>query len=131
MNDKRQLLCTFSTVLAFKTTIEEIKKFYSVYNNRFFIFTNVTSPKEVFITYNILSEGKEFPKFSNTISIHRKKQTNTLYTLNAMNQIIKDENNGVFDKAYSVDWSLYNNSLIITGTPSIRVLPIEILEIVV
>jgi hypothetical protein len=48
-----------------------------------------------------------------------------------MNQIIKDENNGIFDKAYSVDWSLYNNSLIITGTPSIRVLPIEILEIVV
>lgn len=131
MNDKRQLLCTFSTVSAFKTTLEEIKKFYSVYNNRFFIFTNVASPKEVFITYNILSEGREFPKFPNTISIHRKKQTNTLYTLNAMNQIIKDENNGVFDKSYSVDWSLYNNSLIITGTPSIRVLPIKILEIVV
>ena len=130
MNDKRQLLCTFSTVQSFKSTIEEIKKFYSVYNNRFFIFTNVTTPKEVFITYNILSEGREFPKFPNTISIHRKKQINTLYTLNAMNQIIKDENNGVFDKTYSVDWNLYNNSLIITGVPSIRVLPIKILEIV-
>ena len=129
MNDKRQLLCTFSSVADFKKTIDEIKKFYAVYNNRFFIFTNVTNPKEVFITYNILSEGREFPKFPNTISIHRKKQTNTLYTLNAMNQIIKDENNGVFDKTYSVDWSLYSNSLIITGTPSIRVLPIKILEI--
>ena len=80
MNDKRQLLCTFSSVQSFKQTIEEIKKFYEVYNNRFFIFTNVNVPKEVFITYNILSEGKEFPKFPNTISIHRKKQTNTLYT---------------------------------------------------
>ena len=130
MNDKRQLLCTFSSAQSFKTTIEEIKKFYSVYNDRFFIFTNVNVPKEVFITYNILSAGREFPKFPNTISIHRKKQTNTLYTLNAMNQIIKDENNGVFDKTFSVDWSLYSNSLIITGTPSIRVLPIKILEIV-
>jgi hypothetical protein len=130
MNDKRQLLCTFSTVTSFKSALEEIKKFYSVYNNRFFVFINVTTPKEVFITYNILSEAREFPKFQNTISIHRKKQTNTLYTLNAMNQIIKDENNGVFDKTYSVDWNLYKNSLIITGTPSIRVLPIEILEIV-
>lgn len=130
MNDKRQLLCTFASVQSFKSTIEEIKKFYSVYNNRFFIFTNVTTPKEVFITYNILSEGREFPKFPNTISIHRKKQTNTLYTLNAMNQIIKDENNGVFDRTYSVDWNLYSNSLIITGTPSIRILPIKILEIV-
>jgi hypothetical protein len=130
MNDKRQLLCTFSTVTTFKATIEEIKKFYSVYNNRFFVFTNVTAPKEVFVTYNILNDGKEFPKFQNTISIHRKKLTNTLYTLNAMNQIIKDENNGVFDKTFSVNWELYKNSLIITGTPSIRVLPIEILEIV-
>lgn len=130
MNDKRQLLCTFSAVTSFKQTIEEIKKFYSVYNNRFFVFTNVTAPKEVFVTYNILNDGKEFPKFQNTISIHRKKLTNTLYTLNAMNQIIKDENNGVFDKTFSVNWELYKNSLIITGTPSIRVLPIEILEIV-
>lgn len=130
MNDKRQLLCTFSSVQTFKQTIEEVKKFYSVYNNRFFVFTNVNVPKEVFITYNILNEGKEFPKFPNTISIHRKKQTNTLYTLNAMNQIIKDENDGVFDRSYPVKWELYNNSLIITGTPSIRILPIKILEIV-
>lgn len=130
MNDKRQLLCTFSSVQTFKQTIEEVKKFYSVYNNRFFVFTNVNVPKEVFVTYNILNEGKEFPKFPNTISIHRKKQTNTLYTLNAMNQIIKDENDGVFDRSYPVKWELYNNSLIITGTPSIRILPIKILEIV-
>ena len=130
MNNKRQLLCTFSTVSSFKTTIEEIKKFYSVYNNCFFVFTNVNVPEEVFITYNILNDGRNFPKFPNTISIHRKKQTNTLYTLNAMNQIIKDKNNGVFDKMFSVNWNLYLNSLIITGTPSIRVIPIQILEIV-
>jgi len=130
MNDKRQLLCTFSTVLSFKTTIEEIKKFYSVYNNRFFVFTNINVPKEVFITYNILSEEKEFPKFQNTISIHRKKQFNVLYSLNAMNKIIKDENNGIFDKTFSINWVLYSNSFIITGEPSIRIIPIKLLEIV-
>jgi hypothetical protein len=130
MNEKRQLLCTFADINSFKTAIEEIKKSYTVYNNRFFVFSNVNVPKEVFITYNIISEGKEFPKFPNTISIHRKKQTNTLYTLNAMNQIIKDENNGVFDKTFSVNWGLYNNSLIITGIPSIKILSIKILEVV-
>lgn len=129
MNDKRQLLCTFSLVSSFKNTIEEIKKFYVVANNKFFIFLNVNNPKEIFITYNILNVGREFPKFPNTISIHRKKLSNTLYTLNAMNQIIKDENGGVFDKNYSVNWELYSNSLIITGTP-IRILPIRILEII-
>ncbi len=129
MNDKRQLLCTFSFVKTYKDTVEEIKKFYSVYNNKFFVFTHINKPEEVFVTYNIFAEGRDFPKFPNTISIHRKKQTNTLYTLNAMNQIIKNENNGVFDKTYSVNWQLYENSLIITGEPSIRILPIQILEI--
>ena len=130
MNDKRQLLCTFSSIKSYKATIDEIKKFYSVYSSRFFVFSNENNPDEVFITYNIVSEGKEFPKFTNTISIHRKKQTNTLYTLNAMNQIIRDENDGVFDKTFSVNWPLYQNSLIITGEPSLRILPIKILEII-
>lgn len=130
MNDKRQLLCTFSSARSHKTTIEEIKKFYNVSNGRFFVFSNVNSPEEIYITYNIINDSKEFPKFINTISIHRKKQTNTLYTLNAMNQIIKDENGGVFDKTFSVNWQLYQNSLIITGDPSIRILPIKILGII-
>lgn len=130
MNDKRQLLCTFSPIKLYKHTIEEIKKFYNVYSGRFFIFTNMNIPEEVFITYNILNENKEFPKFPNTISIHRKKQTNTLYTLNAMNQIIRDENNGIFDKTFSVNWNLYQNSLIITGDPALRILPIKLLEII-
>jgi hypothetical protein len=130
MNDKRQLLCTFSLVASFKNTIEEIKRFYVVSNGRFFIFSNVAAPKEVFVTYNIVCDREEFPKFPNTISIHRKKQTNTLYTLNAMNQIIKDENGGVFDRKFPVKWEHYSNSLIITGTPSIRMIPITILEII-
>jgi len=130
MNDKRQLLCTFSSAKSYKTIIEEIKKFYNVSSGRFFVFANVNSPEDIYITYNIVNDSKEFPKFTNTISIHRKKQTNTLYTLNAMNQIIKDENNGVFDKTFSVNWHLYQNSLIITGEPSIRILPIKVLEII-
>lgn len=130
MNDQRQLLCTFSSVKSYKTTIEEIKKFYNVSSGRFFVFSNVNFPEEIYITYNIVNDKKEFTKFTNTISIHRKKQTNTLYTLNAMNQIIKDENDGIFDKTFSVNWPLYSNSLIITGDPSIRVLPIKVLEII-
>lgn len=130
MSDKRQLLCTFSLIKSYKATIEEIKKFYNVYSDRFFVFSNVNNPEEVFVTYNVVNEGKEFSKFANTINVHRKKQTNTLYTLNAMNQIIKDENDGVFDKTYSVNWSLYQNSLVITGDSTIRILPIKILEII-
>jgi len=38
----------------------------------------------------------------NTISLHRKKITNTLYTINALNELIKTINNGVLDTKYQV-----------------------------
>jgi hypothetical protein len=114
----------------YESIIEDIRRFYSIYEGRFFVFSNENSPEEVYITYNTINTDKEFTKFPNTISIHRKKQTNTLYTLNAMNQIIRDENEGIFDKTFSVSWELYQNSLVITGEPSIRILPIKLLKIV-
>jgi len=119
--------------LIFPKTIQEIKGFYKVQDEgKFFVFSNTINPKEVFITYNIntLYENNSKTKFENTISIHRKKQTNTLYTLNAMNKIIEDENGGVFDNKFSINWSLYQNSLIITNEISIRIIPIKILDII-
>jgi hypothetical protein len=47
-----------------------------------------------------------------------------------MNQIIKDKNGGILNKEYSINWDLYTNSLIITGEPQIRILPIKILEVI-
>jgi hypothetical protein len=123
--DNRQLLCTFSNDRDFKTTAEDIKKFYNIYNNRIFVFVNSTNPKEIYLTYNVFSTRKDVPKFPNTILIHRKKQTNTLYTLNAMNRLIEEEN-GTFDPTYVVSWKLYENSLIITGEVYIRIIPLKI-----
>ena len=130
MQDNRQLLCTFADTKSFRGVIEEIKKFYSIPSAKFFVFTNANNPKEIYITYNVILEiGVELPKFQNTISIHRKKHTNTLYTLNAMNQVIRDENEGVFDKTHKVNWDYYKNSLIITGDISIRIIPLKIHDI--
>ena len=123
--DTRQLLCTFTTAKDFRTAADEIRKFYEVYSNRVFAFINSQNIKEVYLTYNVLNMRKDAPKFPNTILIHRKKQTNTLYTLNAMNRLIEEEN-GHADKTYIVNWRLYENSLIITGDVSIRVIPLKI-----
>ena len=123
--NNRQLLCTFSNTKDFHKAAEEIKKFYEVYNNRIFAFTNVKNPKEVYLTYNVLNMNKNSPKFSNTILIHRKKQTNTLYSLNALNTLIEEEN-GKQDHNYVIEWSLYSNSLIISGDISVRIIPLKI-----
>ena len=126
--DNRQLLCTFSTAKDFRISAEEIRKFYEVYSDRVFAFINTKNPKEIYLTYNVLNMRKDAPKFPNTILIHRKKQTNTLYTLNAMNRLIEEEN-GHADKNYIINWKLYENSLIITGDVSIRVIPLKITSI--
>lgn len=126
--DNRQLLCTFTNSQDYRDCVNDLKKFYSIYNNRIFAFSNMNNPKELYLTYNVLNIKKDVPKFENTILIHRKKQTNTLYTLNAMNKLIEEEN-GHFDKTYVVNWKLYENSLIITGDVSIRVIPLKIFSI--
>lgn len=126
--DNRQLLCTFSNAEEFRQIAEEIRKFYEVYSGRIFAFANAKTPKEVYLTYNVLNMRKDSPKFPNTILIHRKKQTNTLYTLNAMNRLIEEEN-GQADKTYVVNWKLYENSLIITGDVSVRIIPLKIAAI--
>lgn len=127
--DNRQLLCTFSTSTDFRKTIGEILNFYEVYSKRVFAFSNTQNPKEVFLTYNVVNMQRDAPKFPNTILIHRKKQTNTLYTLNAMNRLIEEEN-GSLDKTYQVNWGLYENSLIITGDISVRIIPLKIHSVV-
>lgn len=130
MIDKRQLLCTFSNVNDVKNVVEQLYKFYRIYNNCIFVFYNTKNEKELFITYNIINESGEFPKFPNTISIHRKKQTNTLFSLNALNVLIKEECDGVLDKTHQVNWEYYRDSFIITGDVSVRIVPIKIYSII-
>ena len=126
--DNRHLLCTFTNSNDVRKCAEDVLGFYEVYSKRIFAFSNLKNPKEVYLTYNVLNMQRGAPKFLNTILIHRKKQTNTLYTLNAMNKLIEEEN-GRADNTYIVNWSLYENSLIITGEISIRVIPLKIFNV--
>ncbi len=125
----KQLLCTFSNN-NYKDLINNIKSFYSVVENKFFVFINTKNNKEYFITYNILSSNVENKKFPNTISIHRKKNYNTLYTLNGMNKLIVEENDGTFDKTFQLNWELYRNCLILTTDIGPKIISLKLTEIV-
>jgi hypothetical protein len=125
-----QLLCTFSVPTDYKLLVEQVKSFYTLTNNKIFVFNNEKNNNELYLTYNILNSEFTRKKLPNTISIHRKKQTNTLYTLNAMNKLITEENNGVFDKTYQLNWEYYNNSLIITNEISVKIIPLKIFDII-
>ena len=52
--------------------------------------------------------------------IFGKKETNTLYTVNALNEVIKDLNNGILDKTMIIPWSAYENSFILVDDPGYK-----------
>lgn len=125
---KTQLLCTFSEKSECSPLIERILNCYILSDGKFFIFEDCKNPSVLMITYNVIV-GNGLEKFPATILIHRKKQTNTLYTLNAMNKIIMEENNGKLDKNFQLDWEIYRNCLIITSDSGYRIIDLRLVDI--
>ena len=110
---KTQLLCTFAHKSDLNIVTDYIQSNYVIPEQRIFIFYNVSNSDMLYCTYNI---SETINRTSNTISIHRKKETNTLYTVNALNEVIRTVNNGVLDKTFQVDWLYYQNSFILTDS---------------
>ena len=110
------LLATFVQSRNVPETIDKIKENFSIVGDKLFLLQDKSSLHKKIITYNIMkSDNIVFSDIiSNTISLHRKKETNTLYTLNALNEIVKKQNEGKTDASFSVNWEDYRNTLLIT-----------------
>jgi len=80
-------------------------------------------------TYNIDSTNK-IEIIPDTISLHRKKQTNTLYTINALNECIKICNNGVLDTRFQLEWDNYRNSILVTNDEGLRRIDTSVKEVI-
>ena len=112
---RTQLLCTFCTEDTLDETIEQIVSCYTVAFKSIYILENVDEDGELCCTYNI--EADVEPRGSiplSTISLHRKKHTNTLYTINALNKLIAEQNNGEVDKSFQVEWDELRNMILVT-----------------
>ena len=115
---RTQLLCTFAHRKDLDLIVDYISKSYTISEKRMFVFSNAEKSSELYVTYNV--EPDDYKKTPNTIMIHRKKETNTLYTVNALNAIIRKSNNGVLDKKFVINWQIYDNSLMLTDGDDIR-----------
>ena len=125
-----KLFATFSKKEDIDNTIEVITARYSILFNKIFILESKDSD-EFICTYNIdpgnLSTTTVLP---NTILLHHKKESNTLYTINALNTLIKTLNNGYADPNYKVNWTDYKNTILLTNGPDLRKLETTIYKIV-
>jgi len=128
---KTQLLCTFTTQFNLEQSIRDITKHFKIVFDKIYVLQNEDKPKELICTYNVDQEDDiDFNKVKNTISLHRKKITNTLYTINALNELIKTINNGVLDTKYQVPWDIYRNMILILGKEGLSKIPTRILKII-
>ena len=110
MNNK--LYCTFLQDEGVNEVVERILEEHDILFNKIFVLVALDDNKTM-LTYNI--DGPVYNlQLPNTILVHRKKQTNTLYTINALNEVIRYLNNGVLDTTYQVDWTQFRNSLLLT-----------------
>ena len=82
------------------------------------------------ITYNCEKEHqKTFNSRLYTIRVHRKKATNTLYTINALNAAIRLEHDGKSGKDLRLNWDDYKDCLLLTSGKELQVHPIEVVKI--
>jgi hypothetical protein len=114
-----KLFCTFTSKEDLESTIDNIKDQYTILFNKIFVLY-IESTNEYVCTYNVDSFNISNTILPQTILLHRKKESNTLYTINALNDLIKELNDGVADPKFRVNWQDYRNCILLTTSGELQ-----------
>ena len=126
MNNK--LFCTFTSLGDLEKTLVEVKSSYDILYKKIFVLY-IKSNDEYVCTYNVEPSSVE-SILPNTILVHRKKESNTLYTINALNDLIRSLNSGNLDTSFKVNWQDYKNCILLTTGGELKKLDTKIHEII-
>ena len=128
---KTQLLATFTTKTELDKIIEKIKDAYTIAFSKIYVLQNENDINELICTYNVdLEKGADYNDVKGTISLHRKKHSNTLYTINALNEVVANLNNGLVDSKFIVPWENFKNTLMVTNSDGLNKIPTRIYKII-
>jgi hypothetical protein len=126
---KNKLFCTFSAKDRLEDTLDTIRDEYTIMYGKIFVLESENSD-EYLCTYNIEVDESATRILPNTILLHRKKESNTLYTINSLNLLIKSLNEGILDTSYRVNWPDYQNTVLLTQGDDLKRLSTKIHKIV-
>ena len=128
MNNR--LYCTFTNIDDIEIILQKIQTSYVILFNKLFVLESLDGEK-IMLTYNVdMNNSTGESMVDNTILVHRKKQTNTLYTINALNELIKSLNNGVLDKTYAIEWENYRNCILLVQAEGFNKIDTKVKEII-
>lgn len=131
MDLQTQLLCTFVNVHDIDAVVQQIQNTYKLVFNKIYTLENINDDSQFVLTYNVektLASSEIAP--ASTISVHRKKQTNTIYTINAINRLIEEKNNGVLDKSFKIDWDELKNMILVTAYGRLKIVNTKLSNII-
>ena len=127
MQQKTLLLASFLKEDKIDWFLNKIWKNFNVKKQHVFFFK---MGGEYVLTYKLTLEvdkkidiKKELPK---TIQVHKKG--NTIFTINALNKLIENESGlsgNVNHKDYQIDWTKYDNKIILLKGEDLEILSIE------
>lgn len=125
---KTQLVCTFTRKHQVERVLDDIKDNFNILNNKVFLFKSLETKEDSILSYNIIMDT--YKKFlPNSIMVHQKKETNTIYTINALNELIMNLNNGILDKSYKIEWERYRNCALLKNREGFRVVKIFLINV--
>ena len=123
-----QLLCLFTTKEELNIAQDFILKNYTLTNPNVFILENKSKPEEAFITFNVQKGSAPIDSKWKTILVHRKKQSNTIYTINALNEVVKSKTGGILDNSYMIDWEEFRNCILTTSNLGYKKIPTKVFK---
>ena len=123
-----QLVCVFAVKDNLDYTTNIIESTYLVLFKKIFIL-GIEDSEEFVCSFNIDKEmqRKQLP---NAMLVHRKRETNTIYTINSLNALIRHQNNGVLDKSFKIDWANYSNGILLLSNNEIKFLRTYLYQII-
>lgn len=132
--DKRKLMISF----VIKKKIKNFISFLHENNvaEKIFILSNNKHEKIYLVSFNILNEidlsDLRIYGVLNTFSIQRNKETNTLYSINALNMLLQEQSM-ITEKSRNeikLDWKEYKDSLITTSDGNINLIKTKLVKMI-
>lgn len=123
-----QLLCLFTTKGELDKSVEFVLNQYILTNPNVFVLENKINEGELYITFNVEKGSSAIDSEWKTILVHRKKQSNTIYTINALNEVVKSKTGGVLDNSYMIDWDEFKNCIITTSSIGYKKIPTKVFK---
>jgi len=125
-----KLFCTFTAPEELDNTLNTLTTKYTILYSKIFVLESLSTVEYV-CTYNIDTFNMEQQSvLPNTILLHRKKESNTLYTINALNALIKSLNNGILDTNFRITWLDYKNSILLIQNNDLNIIQTKIHKII-